>query len=175
MERVVGGTLIVLACWIFYSLANYFVSARQLPMQSRWMITMAVIKTAVSKITGKPQSSRVDPPSAKTSFAIGTLHAIGAETGTQVLLLTAVGTTAAANDHMLGILLLLSFVLGLIFSNAMVAMLSRLGFACSKLTGPVYATTALCTAVFSLTVGIFFLSGQPDKLPDLQQLFDLQI
>lgn len=136
---------------------------------------MAVIKTAVSKITGKPQSSRVDPPSAKTSFAIGTLHAIGAETGTQVLLLTAVGTTAAANDHMLGILLLLSFVLGLIFSNAMVAMLSRLGFACSKLTGPVYATTALCTAVFSLTVGIFFLSGQPDKLPDLQQLFDLQI
>lgn len=172
VERIVGGTLIILGLWIFNSLANYLVTGRQVPMQSRWMITFAAVHKLVQKITGKAKEPEVTPPGAKTSFAIGTLHAIGAETGTQVLLLTAVGTTALANNHALGILLLISFVLGLILSNTLVAIFSKFGFAYSKFAKPIYAATALCTAIFSLTVGAYFVTGNPDSLPDLQKIFE---
>lgn len=172
MERIVGGTLIVLGLWIFYSLINYLVTGRQVPVRSRWMITFAAIRKLVQKITGKVNELEVKPPGVKTSFAIGTLHAIGAETGTQVLLLTAVSTIAIANNHALGILLLFSFVLGLILSNTLVAIFSKLGFVYSKFARPLYTTTALCTAIFSLTIGTYFVTGNPDNLPDLQRVFE---
>ncbi len=104
---------------------------------------------------------------AGSSFFIGMLHGIGAETGTQVLLISAIGGAASRG---LGMAMLVSFVLGLLASNTLVAIASITGFATSAKAKPIYLTAGLLTCVFSLVVGTYFVTGQVDALPDLQRI-----
>ena len=60
----------------------------------------------------------------RTAFGVGMIHGIGAETGTQVLLIAAVGGAASAG---LGIPMLFAFVLGLLISNFAIVVLSSVG------------------------------------------------
>ena len=57
------------------------------------------------------EMSRYGP---KTAFGVGMIHGVGAETGTQVLLIAAVG--GAANLG-LGIPMMLAFIVGLLITN----------------------------------------------------------
>ncbi len=96
-----------------------------------------------------------------TSFFVGMLHGIGAETATQVLVFVA----AAKAGSGVGELLLVVFILGLVTSNTGIAFASTVGYLNAARSFRVYATVAVITGVFSLVVGSLFLLGNGSVLP----------
>jgi high-affinity nickel-transport protein len=116
--------------------------------------------------TGAAHVHRVDRYGAKTAFGTGLIHGIGAETGTQVLLIAAVGGAATQG---LGVGMLLAFVAGLLVSNTAVAVLTSVGFVSAGRARTVYLGVACLTAIFSLWVGSYAVLGISDQLPDIQR------
>ena len=172
MGRIVGLTLLFLGVWIIYSLVRY---GRDFRLQSRWMVLIAVARNGLgrlrSRITGEPtahhhESTQYGPG---TAFGIGVLHGIGAETGSQALLLAgAVGATAQTT----GTALLLFFALGLLMSNSLIAAFSAFGFVSASTRRTVYLVFGIFAAIFSLIVGFLFVTGQESALPDFEVLLN---
>ena len=167
MGRIVGLTLLFLGAWIIYSLVRY---GRDFRLQSRWMVLIALARNGLgrlrSRITGEPRAHHheITQYGPGTAFGIGMLHGIGAETGSQALLLAgAVGATAQAT----GTALLLFFALGLLMSNSLIAAFSAFGFVSSSTRRTVYLAFGIFAAVFSLIVGFLFVTGQESALPDI--------
>jgi high-affinity nickel-transport protein len=99
-----------------------------------------------------------------TAFGVGMIHGVGAETPTQVILfLTAAGLSGRAG----GIAVLGAFIVGLLASNSIITLGSAMGFLRASKNFPVYATVAVVTGIFSLTIGILFLFGETTVLPAL--------
>ncbi|MBI3014916.1 MAG: hypothetical protein HYY65_07655 [Candidatus Tectomicrobia bacterium] len=158
----------MLGLWIFYSIWRYGKSFR---LRSRWMLVFSLAargwKALKRKMTGQriehfQENAQYGP---KTAYGVGMLHGVGAETGTQTLLLA---SAAGATSALTGSLLLLSFVLGLVISNSLVAAFSAFGFVSAAAKRNVYMILGVIAGVFSLVVGVFFLTGQGANLPDLQ-------
>lgn len=98
-----------------------------------------------------------------SSFGIGMLHGIGAETPSQILLfVTAVGT----GGSLAGIALLVAFLVGLVLTNTAVAIASAYGFGLSRSRG-IYLAVGITTAALSLTLGTLYAFGWGDVLPAL--------
>jgi cytochrome c biogenesis protein CcdA len=172
MGRIVGLTLLFLGVWIIYSLVRY---GRDFRLQSRWMVLIALARNGLgrlrSRITGEPTAHHheITQYGPGTAFGIGVLHGIGAETGSQALLLAgAVGATAQAT----GTALLLFFALGLLMSNSLIAAFSAFGFVSSSTRRTVYLVFGIFAAVFSLIVGFLFVTGQESALPDFEVLLN---
>jgi cytochrome c biogenesis protein CcdA len=172
MGRIVGLTLLFLGVWIIFSLVRY---GRDFRLQSRWMVIIALARNGWerlrSRITGEPVAHHHQIPQygPGTAFGIGVLHGIGAETGSQALLLAgAVGATAQAT----GTALLLFFALGLLMSNSLIAAFSAFGFVSSSTRRTVYLVFGIFAAVFSLIVGFLFVTGQESALPDFEVLLN---
>jgi high-affinity nickel-transport protein len=169
MERIVGATLVLLGVWIIFSLWRYGSTFR---LQSRWMVvfSLAAHGWAVlrSRLTGAPHHHHVEMRQygPKTALAIGMIHGVGAETGSQALLLAA---TAGATTAFAGTVMLMAFVVGLLLSNSLVAGFSAFGFVSTATKRRVYTVVGVVAAVFSLVVGGMFLMGAGSDLPDLQQ------
>jgi hypothetical protein len=172
MERVVGVTLIFLAVYLFYSLYRFF-RGGEFRLRSRWMLVFAGLANAWSWVR-----SRIGPHEhvhvhatnsygARTSFAIGLIHGIGAETGTQALVIaTAVGATSKTT----GVLALLAFVVGLLLSNSFVTVASTFGFVSAAKRQWIYVGVGFVAATFSLVIGLVFLGASTGVLPDLDRL-----
>lgn len=172
MGRVVGLTLVLLGLWIIYSLARY---GRDFRLQSRWMLVFSLVRNAwerlKARLTGQPAAHTHDVAryGPRTAFGVGLLHGIGAETGSQALLLaSAVGATTQAS----GSVLLFFFTIGLLLSNSLVAAFSAFGFVSASTKRTVYAIVGVFAAIFSLSVGFLFLIGQDTALPDLEGLLN---
>jgi cytochrome c biogenesis protein CcdA len=172
MGRIVGLTLLFLGVWIIYSLVRY---GRDFRLQSRWMVLIALARNGLarlrSRITGEPAAHHheITQYGPGTAFGIGVLHGIGAETGSQALLLAgAVGATAQAT----GTALFLFFALGLLMSNSLIAAFSAFGFVSASTRRTVYFVFGIFAAVFSLIVGFLFVTGQASALPDLEILLN---
>jgi len=166
MSRVVGVTLLLLGFWIIYSLWRYGSNFR---LQSRWMVVFSLIGTGWRRLRGKEEAGHthmVGQYGPRTAFGIGLLHGVGAETGSQALLLASV---AGATSQWTGSYLLLFFTLGLILSNTLVAILSSFGFVSAGTKRTVYLAIGVFAAIFSLIVGAYFATGNSDALPDLGQ------
>ena len=169
MERLVGVTLLLLGGWIIYSLARY---GRSFRLQSRWMLLFSLVRRGWhrlgSAITRRPlgHSHDVTQYGPKTAFGIGLIHGVGAETGSQALLLA---SAAGATTRATGSLLLGFFTVGLLISNSLVAALSSVGFVSTSTKRTIYLVIGVLAAVFSLVVGAFFVAGRGADLPDLQQ------
>lgn len=174
MERIVGLTLILLGVWVFYSLAEYLRGVRDFRLQSRWMLVFAGVRHAFgwmrSKLGGHEHTDHlhVDQYGPRTAYGIGMLHGIGAETGSQVLIIAAVGGAASQG---LGLVMMLAFVLGLVISNTIIAVLAATGFISSARAKPFYIAVGVLTGIFSLVIGIVFVLGIGADLPDLNEIF----
>lgn len=94
--------------------------------------------------------------SAPAAFGIGMIHGVGAETPTQVLLFA---SAAGAGTMSGGVVVLLSFLVGLALANSIVAVLSTFGFAGRDRYPRVYLAVALAAAIFSLYLGVTYLTG----------------
>jgi high-affinity nickel-transport protein len=99
-----------------------------------------------------------------TAYGIGLIHGVGAETGTQVLI---IGAAVGAGSKGMSVATLLVFVLGLLISNSIVTIASTTGFISAQRRQIVYVAVGVVAAVFSLVVGLVFLSQSGDVLPSL--------
>jgi len=96
-----------------------------------------------------------------TSFGIGMIHGIGAETPTQVIIFL---TAAGAGGKAAGTAVLACFLVGLLCSNTAVAVVSTFGYGRATRSWKVYRIVSLVTAVFSVVVGAVFLTGNGSLL-----------
>lgn len=90
-----------------------------------------------------------------TAVGIGMLHGVGAETPTQLLLFA---TAAGVGDAALGIALLALFIAGLLVANTVVSVASAVGFLSGARHPRFYVALALVTALFSIGLGVGYLS-----------------
>jgi len=176
-ERLVGITLVVLG---LYVLGTFFrpSSHGQAHGQShshgpRTRITLLVngllwIYWRLSRVFG---GTRVEAPQVfkdgygtSSTFLVGVIHGLGAETPTQILLFLMaanLGGTAA------GLLGLLMFIVGLVAMNTLMCA-SAAGLFSSALASPnAMRAVTLVTSAYSIVVGSIFLLGAADKLPSL--------
>ncbi len=178
MERVVGVTLVLLAAYLFYSLYQYFRGGGEFRIRSRWMLIFAGARNLIDwslRKFGLRRDHEHEHPHAleqygpRTAYSIGLIHGIGAETGTQVLI---IATAVGAGTQVMGIAALMFFVLGLVISNSFVTVATAAGFVSSQRRQYVYVLAGLLAAVFSLIVGMIFLFEAGGVLPDLGQYFE---
>jgi high-affinity nickel permease len=175
MERIVGVTLIFLAVYLFYSLFRFFRGQGEFKMRSRWMIVFAGLRNVYERVRAKvfrrPREHVHTSQSygVRTAVGIGMIHGVGAETGTQALV---IATAVGADSQVLGVVALCAFLVGLLISNSMVTVISSMGFVSSRQRQWVYVGAGLFAAVFSLLIGVFFILRSADALPDLQHYFN---
>lgn len=173
MEKVVGFTLLFLAGYLFYSVYRYYRGGGQFLMRSRWMLVFAGVRNAwgwIRSHLGHHEHTHAEPQryNAHTAYGIGVIHGIGAETGTQALVIaTAVGATSQG----IAVGALLFFVAGLLISNTLVTVTSTFGFISARRRQTVYVIAGLVAAVFSLVLGLLFVTASTGVLPELDPYF----
>jgi len=168
-ERLVGITLLILG---IYVLGSFFRPGTH-THAPRTRITLLVngalwVYWRLSRVFG---GTRVAAPevfkdgySSTSTFVVGVIHGLGAETPTQILLflMTAnLGGTAA------GLLGLLMFILGLLLMNTLMCA-SAAGLFSATFSRPnALRALTLATAAYSIIVGAIFLVGSAPKLPSI--------
>jgi hypothetical protein len=176
MGRVVGLTLLALGAWVLYSVYRYAHAGDSFRLRSRWMLVFDGVRYAWRRFQAHLHGhEHVEPLEMssygpRTAFGVGMIHGIGAETGSQVLLIAAVGGAASAG---LGVPMLLAFVVGLLMSNFAIVVISSVGFVASQTRERIYVAVGAVAGSFSLVIGTIFLLGQDAVLPDLSRLFPL--
>src|SRR6266852_5196574 len=100
LQRVVGVTLVLLGAWVIYSVVQYTRGQGEFRMRSRWMLVFDLARNGWDALQARihghehvpsPHASQYGP---KTAFGVGMIHGIGAETGSQALLLAGVAGVA---------------------------------------------------------------------------------
>ncbi|MFP5342839.1 MAG: hypothetical protein ACLGIJ_07950 [Candidatus Limnocylindria bacterium] len=173
MGRVVGITLVLLGAWVLYSVYRYAVGGATFRLRSRWMLVFDGVRYAWRRFQARLHGhEHVEPLEMssygnRTAFGVGMIHGIGAETGTQVLLIAAVGGAASAG---LGIPMLFAFVLGLLLSNFAIVLFTTVGFVASQTRERVYVAVGLVAGVFSLGLGLIYVFGLDAVVPDMESL-----
>jgi high-affinity nickel-transport protein len=177
MERIVGVTLIFLAAYLFYSLYRYMRGGGEFQLRSRWMVVFAGARRLFHFLGDKlsRETHEHEHPAAfsqqygaATAYGVGLIHGVGAETGTQVLI---IATAVGAGSKVAGVGALLAFVIGLLISNSIVTLMSTFGFFSARGKQWIYVSVGVLAAVFSLFVGVVFLLDAGGSLPDLGAYF----
>jgi len=172
LQRVVGVTLVLLGAWVIYSVVQYTRGQGEFRMRSRWMLVFDLARNGWDALQARihghehvpsPHASQYGP---KTAFGVGMIHGIGAETGSQALLLAGVAGVAGVK----GIVILFAFVVGLLASNTLVAVVSASGFIGAQRMRTVYVIVGAFAGLASLVIGLIFIGGLGTVLPDLQEI-----
>ena len=163
METLVGLTLIGLAIWIFWSLWR---TRGGLVLKSRWMLVFDGARALWRKALGKPPLERHRGGSygPATSTGIGMIHGIGAETGSQALILAG---AAGATSELAGTFLLAAFAVGLIMSNTIITIASIVGFVGMRARKWTQISLGMSIGLFSLVIGTLFLLQKGGVLPGI--------
>jgi hypothetical protein len=172
LEKVVGTTLVLLGAWVLYSVVQFMRGKGEFRMRSRWMLVFDLVRhgwgAMQARIHGHEHrpSAHATQYGPRTAFGVGMIHGVGAETGSQALLLAGIAGVSGAT----GIVILLAFVLGLIAANTLVAVVSASGFIGAQRMRTVYVIVGAFAGSASLVIGLLFIGGLGTVLPDLQQL-----
>ena len=173
MGRIVGLTLVGLGAWVLYSVYRYARGGESFRLRSRWMLVFDGVRYAwrrtQARLHGHEHVEPLEMSSygARTAFGVGMIHGIGAETGTQVLLIAAVGGAASAG---LGIPMLFAFVVGLLLSNVAIVIISSVGFVASQTRERIYVVVGLVAGLFSLVLGSIYLFGLDSIIPEMESI-----
>jgi len=194
-ERLVGITLLTLG---IYVLGTFFRPSLHHHARPRTRITLLIngmlwVYWRLSRILG---GTRVEAPQVfkdgygtSSTFLVGVIHGLGAETPTQLLLFLLAANLGGTWSGLLGLFV---FIVGLVVMNTLMCGLAAGLFSLDKLqlwigpTGPsqnVFSRTlasilglvsahalrslTLLTSAYSIVVGTIFLLGAADKLPSL--------
>ena len=174
MGRVVGLTLVVLGAFVFVSLYQYARYGQEFRLRSRWMLAFDGVRYAWRRVQARLHGHEHAEPlemsayGPRTALAVGMIHGIGAETGTQVLLITAIGGAAAAG---LGVPMMFAFIVGLLISNTAIVVMTASGYVTTQLRRRIYLVVGVVAGAFSLVLGLTFLLQADGLLPDLSTLF----
>ncbi len=173
LQRVVGLTLLLLGVWVLFSVIQAIRGRDDVRLRSRWMLVFDLVRHGwglfQARVHGHehrpiPHATQYGP---KTAYAVGIIHGIGAETGSQALLLAGV---AGATGTGTGIVILLAFTLGLVLSNSLVAFVTATGFIGAQRMRQIYMILGFVVGIASLYIGLIFLLGAGAALPDLQEI-----
>jgi high-affinity nickel-transport protein len=174
LEKVVGATLVLLGVWVLFSVVQALRGKGDVRLRSRWMIVFDLARYGWGALQARIHGHEHHPSAhatqygPKTAYAVGVIHGIGAETGSQALLLA--GIAGAAADPALGMVILAAFTVGLLLSNSMVAFVSATGFIGAQRMRQIYIALGIVVGVVSLYIGVLFIAGLGAGLPDLQQM-----
>ena len=194
-ERLVGVTLLVLG---LYVLGTFFRTSTHSHARPRTRITLLIngalwIYWRLSLILG---ATRGDPPQVfkdgygtTSTFLVGVIHGLGAETPTQLLLFLLAANLGGTASGLLGLLM---FIAGLVLMNTLMCGLAAGLFSADKVlawlsprgasqnplsraVGSVLTAVSthavrgltLLTSAYSIVVGTIFLVGSASKLPSL--------
>jgi len=194
-ERLVGLTLLTLG---LYVLGTFFRPSNHRHARPRTRITLLVngFLWVYWKLTRVFGGTRVEAPqlfkdgySSTSTFLVGVIHGLGAETPTQLLLFLVAANLGGTGAGLLGLLM---FILGLLLMNTLMCGLAAGLFSLDKLRGWIAApgdsqgmgsramttvldkvsanalpSLSLLTSAYSIVVGTIFLLGAADKLPSL--------
>ena len=172
LEKVVGATLVLLGAWVLYSVVQYARGRGEFRMRSRWMLVFDLARDAWDRVQARIHGHEHTPSvhasqyGPKTAFGVGMIHGVGAETGSQALLLAGIAGVTGVT----GIVILLAFIVGLLASNTLVAVVSASGFIGAQRLRTVYVIVGFVAGLGSLLIGILFIGGLGTALPDLQQV-----
>jgi high-affinity nickel-transport protein len=167
-ERLVGATLLILG---LYVLGTFFRPGTH-NHAPRTRITLLVngilwVYWKLSLIFG---GTRVEAPrifkngyGTTSTFLVGVIHGLGAETFTQVSLFLA----AASLGGVAGLVGLLMFILGLLIMNTLMCAAAAGLFSASLAHPNALRALTLVTSAYSIIVGAIFLLGSADRLPSL--------
>ncbi|MDQ0876591.1 high-affinity nickel permease [Paenibacillus sp. V4I3] len=158
MELLVASTLILLGIWMFITLVRQW---NGFELRSKWSVALEGLRQIKYVIASKLLKKNIVQVSSskKTvgragAFLVGIIHGFGAETPTQILLIS---TAAGMSTIFLGGSVVFSFVIGLILSTSMIALLAVIGFLKARLRLSVYRIVGCLTASYSLVLGIMIL------------------
>lgn len=174
VEKVVGVTLVLLGVWVLFSVVHALRSGGDVRLRSRWMLLFDLARYGWGALQARVHGHEHHPSAhatqygPRTAFGVGVIHGIGAETGSQALLLA--GVAGAASDPATGLVILIAFTLGLLLSNTLVAFVSATGFIGAQRLRQIYVALGLIVGVGSLWIGVLFILGLGADLPDLQQM-----
>jgi high-affinity nickel-transport protein len=173
MSRIVGLTLIGLGAWVLYSVVRYARDGESFRLRSRWMLVFDGARYSWRRLQARLHGHEHTEPlemssyGPRTAIGVGMIHGIGAETGTQVLLIAAVGGAASSG---LGLPMLLAFVLGLLISNFGIVVLTSVGFVASQTRDRIYVVVGLVAGLFSLVLGSIYVFGLDAIVPAMDSL-----
>jgi len=163
LEILVGLTLLLLSAWLIWTMVRY---KGRLILRSRWMLLFELVKNIYNKMQKNTTSPTGIKPhreySIQASVSIGAVHGIGAETGTQAILLT---TTVGATSALTGSFLLIAFVVGLLLSNTLITIAASSGLLGGDRHSKLHLALGICIASFSLVLGFMFVMGKTQNLP----------
>ena len=163
LEILVGLTLLLLSAWLIWTMVRY---KGRLILRSRWMLLFELVKNIYNKMQKNTTSPTGIKPhreySIQASVSIGAVHGIGAETGTQAILLT---TTVGATSALTGSFLLIAFVVGLLLSNTLITIAASSGILGGDRYRKLHLSLGIFVAGFSLVLGFMFVMGNTQNLP----------
>jgi len=163
LEILVGLTLLLLSAWLIWTMLRY---KGRLILRSRWMLLFELVKNIYNKmLKNATRPTDVKPHreySIQTAVSIGVVHGIGAETGTQAILLTA---TVGAASVLTGSFLLIAFVIGLLLSNTLITIAASSGLLGGDRHRKLHIALGIFVAGFSLVLGSMFIMGKTQNLP----------
>ncbi len=171
MGRIVGVTLLALGSWLLFSAYRYARHGHEFRLRSRWMLVFDGVSSAKARLLRRP----LDPDrgvrrsyGAGAAYGIGMIHGIGAETATQVLLITALG--GAAGRQGLGVPLMLAFIVGLVLANTVIVVISASGFSRAGDRRRLNVALGVIAGLVSVVIGVLFIIGWEAGLPDLTEI-----
>jgi len=168
-ERLVGVTLLVLG---FYVLGTFFrPSTHSHAPKTRITLLVNGALWVYWRLTRLFGGTRVEAPQVfkdgygtTSTFLVGVIHGLGAETPTQILLFLMAANLGGTGAGLLG---LLAFIVGLIAMNTLMCA-SAAGLFSATLARPnALKALTLATSAYSIVVGAIFLFGSASKLPSL--------
>lgn len=174
LEKVVGVTLVLLGVWVLFSVTQYLRGKGDLRLRSRWMLVFDFARYGWGALQARVHGHEHHPSlhatqyGPRTAFGVGVIHGVGAETGSQAVLLA--GVAGAGADAGRGVFILFAFTVGLLAANSLVALVTATGFIGAQRLRRIYIVFGLVAGALSLYIGLLFVFGLGTSLPDLQQL-----
>jgi hypothetical protein len=174
-ERAVGLTLLVLGIYVLSSLVRSAVVRKphhhHFHPQARLLLLLNGLRWLywrLSRLLGKTEGSRPEALrqgfGSTSTFLIGVIHGVGAETPTQLLLFLMAANLGGAAKGFLGLMM---FILGLVLMNTLMCA-SAAGIFIGGMAKPfVFRTVTALTSAYSVVVGVVFLTGSAHLLPSL--------
>lgn len=151
MELAVGLTLVLLGGFIMYSLIK---QRNDYQFKSR----LQLITELLGKLRGKThaRSSSINKLGLLGSLGIGVIHGVGAETPTQVLLLS---SSMQLHNDWIAFLQLLLFAAGTLAASLLVTGLAVWGYTKAKAYRGFYILLGSATGIYSIMLGCTMLTG----------------
>lgn len=151
LEFLVGFSLLLLGGFILFTL---FQQRNQYEYQSRWQIISGMLAKVLNK-KGQDESN-VSKLGIAGAFVIGVLHGVGAETPTQVLLLS---SSLGLDNMVAASMQLVLFTVGLLIATILVTYLASWGFLKAQFKRKAYLVLGSITGLYSVGLGISIILG----------------